>query len=166
MNRYRTHLTAGLVVAIAVAGASFAACGDDDDGESQEAVADLSATYEDFRRDLQATANVEEASDDTKDSLKDDCGTLDDEVDSDALSEFCDDLAAAIDDENQSDYAAVIARFPSDVQAPFQDHVAEIVEDADDDQPLEGGDESNDDDDAVDDNGLDNPLDDDDGDGN
>jgi len=163
--RIRRWTAGSMVVALALAGGGLVACGDDGDPASTEEIADLSATFENFRRDLDATGNIEEASDDVKDGLKDDCGALRDQVESDALDRFCDDLEAAIDDEDQTEYQAVRARFASDVETPFREYVSEAVEDADDDAPLEGGD-AGDDDDAVDDDGLDNPFDDNDGDGN
>jgi hypothetical protein len=132
------------VAAIALTGATAAAaCGDDDD-EGNEAAADLAGTYDNFKRDLQATANIEEAPDDIKDGLKDDCDTLKNEIDADDVDEFCDDLSAAIDDENQTDYEAVRARV-GDIEDDFTQAVGDRADDDTDedgpDNPLQGGDE-------------------------
>jgi hypothetical protein len=154
-----------LVTAVTIGSmaAFFGACGDDDG--DQESAADLTATFENFKRDLLATNDIGNAPDDVKDGLKDDCGELQDGVDSDDLDEFCDDLGAAIDDEDQADFEVAKGRFAT-VETAFRNEIADRAQDAvgddDDDEPLEGGDPGDDDDNDGADDGDDgdvNPLD-------
>mgnify|MGYP000683952808 CR=1 FL=1 len=169
-----TRNTGALLVAFAaVVLFAGAACNDDGDGDAErESAADLTAKYENFTRDLLATSDIKNAPNDTKDGLKDDCGDLQDQIDSDDLDDFCGDLGDAIDDEDKAAFDAVKAR-SGEVKAALDDEIRDRVADAagdnDGDDPLEGGDDNNDDandktQDATDDD-VDNPLDSDDNDG-
>lgn len=149
----KTILGMAAIAALAASAVVFGACNDDDGGNADlESASDLSATYENFKRDLEATADIEQAPDDIKNGLKDNCGDLQDGVDSDFLDDFCEDLGNAIDDENQSEYAATKTRFASDVEAQLEDEIADRLRDAGgDDNANDPGDSNNDDNNPLDD---------------
>ena len=140
MRRRFGLMTVAALATLALVGGI--ACDDDDNGdgdneEQNEAAADLAGTFDNFKRDLAATENIEEAPDDVKDGLKDDCSTLQDEIDNEAIDEYCDDLTAAIDDEDQTEYARVKSEFAA-VEAVFTQEVGDIVDEDDDDSDDEG----------------------------
>lgn len=137
------------------------ACGDDSGDNAQ----DTAGALEEFSNDFNATTDIGQTSDDVTDSLKDNCGEMNTNVDSDDLDEFCEALGEAIDDDDQAAFSNLKAAWPAleqrvraDIAADIQDAASE---DDDDDNPLEGGDPGNDDtdDNDVDDDDIENPLD-------
>lgn len=137
------------------------ACG----GDSADDAQDTAGALEEFSNDFNATTDIGQTSDDVKGSLKDNCGELRDNVESDDLDGFCEALGDAIDDDDQAEFASLKAAWPAleqqvraDIAADIQDAASE---DDDDDNPLEGGDPGNDDtdDDDIDDDDIENPLD-------
>ena len=153
-----------LVAALAIAGlVSFAAaCGDDDDGNADDAE-DLAANLEQLKTALLGTENIVGASDDVRNTIKDECDEVAGAADDDQIDDFCDELDQAIDDEDQQAFDEVVAVFPAieqEVRNQIGEDIGDVVNDDDDDgdQPLEGGDENADDGNNGDD--ADNPGDD------
>jgi hypothetical protein len=140
----RRVTTLGLAALTAIAFVGGVACDDDDDGDGDnrnEAAAALAGTFDNLKRDLTATENIEEAPDNIKDGLKDDCDALRDGIDSDGIDEYCDDLADAIDDEDQTEYTRLRSQFSS-VEALFVEEVGDrLDEDDEDDSPFDEADD-------------------------
>ncbi len=155
--------TRSVLFTMAVGGVLVLGAACDDDGDSADNAEDLAGSYEEFSAALAATTDITAAPGDTKDSLKDNCGELQDGVDSDALDDLCDTLGEAVDDGDQVKFDAAKAQFASvepEIRAAIAAEIGDAADDGDDDSnPLDG--DAGDDDPDVD---LDNPLD-DDGDG-
>jgi hypothetical protein len=136
------------------------ACTDDDSAQNAE---DAAGALEEFTNDLNGTNDIVQASDDVKDSMKDNCGDLQDSVDSDDLDEFCNALGEAVDDDDQQAYTALKGAFPAiqqQVEAQIAADIQDAASDDDGDDPLEGGDPGDDPLDDGDDDGTDNENDD------
>lgn len=167
MIKYRTFpIFAAVLTAMVML---MAACGG---GDSDDEAVALSESYDEFALVLASNEDITTASDDAKDTLNDECDDIAGAVDAGDVDDFCADLEAAIDDEDQSEYAALRTAFASiepQIVNEIREQVGEAVDENTDDDPLQGGDDNNDDggidnpldDDNNDDGGLDNPLDDD-----
>jgi hypothetical protein len=150
MNKALLYLGAASIAAMAL----FTACDDDD---AEDAVT-IKENYDALVASIAASPDINAADDDVKDEMKDNCADLQDDVDSDDLDDFCNDLEAAIDDEDQAGFDAAKQSFAAaeaDIRTAIGEEVGEAVEDAEDDDPLEGGNPGDDDDD--DDTNTDNP---------
>lgn len=143
------------------------ACAQDGDDEAEQAT-DLGESYQELTVALANNTNIAQASDDAKDMMTASCGDLQDGIDNDDLDDFCSDLGDAVDDEDQAKYDDARTRFAAldpQIRAEIGQQIGEAVdENADDDDPLQGGDEGDDAEDSFDEPDVDNPLD-DDGDG-
>jgi len=162
-----------LMTALAIAGlvTLAGACGDDGD-ESADQARDLAGNLEQFKSALLGTDDIVGASDDVRDTLKDNCDELADGTDDDQVDDFCDELDDAIDAEDQQAFDEVKTVFPAveqEVRAQITEDIGDAAADDgdDDDDPLQGGDPGDNDDgddnndDDVDAPDVDNPLDDD-----
>lgn len=116
---------AATLTAVAIIGAG---CNDDNEDASNDAQ-DLAGTLEQFNNAFNGTTDLVQASDDVKGDMRDNCGELQDGVESDGLDEFCDDLDAAIDDDNQAAFDALKAQWPT-IETEVRNDIAGDVIDA------------------------------------